>query len=143
MATAKDAELILKLYELRTEPLMRESRAFVASFNPTTAEEMLTVVRGAGTKENAAWRQVMSFWEMAATFVLQDALDPELFAETSSENFYFYAKFTPFFDRFSEATGHPFMPKLGKLIEMYPAMQERYMMMLAVLEARKKQTQAV
>ena len=46
---------------------------------------------------------------------------------------------TPFFEQHAKATGQPFMPKLTKLIEMYPAMQERYTMTLARMEAAKKQ----
>lgn len=139
MASSSDAEIILKLYELRTEETMRESRKLLAGFNPQTIDDVFAVSRAGGTRENAAWRQVLSYWEMAASLVLHDALDPDLFLDTNGENFFYYAKMTPLFEEYSKATGQPFMPKLTKLIEMYPAYQERYMMMLARQSAQKKQ----
>jgi hypothetical protein len=139
MATAADAELILKLYELRTEAGMREARNFVMGFSPASAEEMIALQRAMGSQKNAYWRQVVSYFEMAAAFVLRDALDPELFLDTINENFFYYAKFTPFFEEYAKAIGQPFMPKLTKLIEMYPAMQDRYTMMLARAQVRSKQ----
>ncbi len=139
MATPTDAELILKLYELRTEATMRESRHVLAGFSPQSVDEILTVVRGMGTRENAAWRQVISYWEMAAALVLHGTLDAELFLDTNGENFFYYARMTPFFEEFSKATGQPFMPRLTKLIETHPAYQDRYTMVLARMGAAKKQ----
>ena len=44
LATPADAEIILKLYELRTEAVMREARAWITGeFWPTTAEEFFAV----------------------------------------------------------------------------------------------------
>ena len=139
MATATDAELILKLYELRTEGGMREARNFVMGFNPANADEMIALQRAMGTQNNAYWRQVVSYFEMAAAFVLRGALDPDLFLDTINENFFYYAKFTPFFEQYAQEIGQPFMPKITKLIETYPAMQDRYTMMLVRMQALSKQ----
>jgi hypothetical protein len=139
MASSSDAEIILKLYELRTEATMRESRMILGDFNPQSIEDVFAISRARGTRENAAWRQVISYWEMAAALVLNDALDADLFLDTNGENFFYYAKMTPFFEEYSKATGQQFMPKLTKLIEMYPAYQDRYTMMLARQAAQKKQ----
>ena len=139
MATPQDAQLILELYKIRTEGTMRESRALMASMKFDSYEDVQAIQRAMGTRENAAWRQVISYWEMAAAFVLHDSLDADLFLDTNGENFFYYARMTPFFEQYAKATGQPFMPKLTKLIEMYPAMQERYTMTLARMEAAKKQ----
>jgi hypothetical protein len=139
MATPQDAQLILELYKLRTEATMRESRAMMGTVKFESYEEIQAIQRAMGTRENAAWRQVISYWEMAAALVLHDSLDADLFMDTNGENFYYYAKMTPFFEQVVKATGGPFMPKLTKLIEMYPAMQEKYAMTLARLTAAKKQ----
>ena len=49
MATAADAELILKLYELRREPRMRQARQWAMhEFNPKTLDELLAVQRDFG-----------------------------------------------------------------------------------------------
>ena len=135
MATATDAELILKLYELRTEATMRVARKFVAGFNPASFDEL----RGLHGDQEAYWRQVVSYWEMASALVLHGALDADLFLDTNGEPFFYYAKFTPFFEEYLKSTGQPFMPKFGKLLEKYPAMQQRYTAMLARIDAAKKQ----
>jgi hypothetical protein len=138
MASAKDAELILKLYELRTEATMRAARKFLAGFNPASFDELLALHRDAGSDRNAYWRQVTSYWEMASAFVLHGALDPDLFVDSNGEPFFIYAKFTPFLEDYSKLMGQPFMPKFAKLLETYPAMQEKYAKFLARLQAAKK-----
>src|SRR5665213_1393007 len=100
MATATDAELILKLYELRTEATMRAARKFVAGFNPASFEEFIALHRDAGSDRNAYWRQATSYWEMASALVLHGALDADLFLDTNGEPFFYYAKFTPFFEEY-------------------------------------------
>ena len=40
-ATPEDAKLILKLYDLRREPLMRKAREYVNNFFPQSANEFL------------------------------------------------------------------------------------------------------
>jgi hypothetical protein len=142
MATAQDAGLILKLYELRTEATMRESRQILGGFNPTSFAEIAALQTNATSRENAAWRQVISYWEMAAALVLHGAVDADLFNDVNGENLFIYSKFTPFLEEYAKATGQPFMPKTAKLLEKYPAMQERYAMMLARMNARKKQAGA-
>jgi hypothetical protein len=139
MATPKDAELILELYKLRTEATMRESRDIMAKFQPTSFAEIQALQRAAGSRENAAWRQTISYWEMCAALVLAGTLDAELFLDTNGENFFYYARMTPYFEEYSKASGQPFMPKLTKLIETNPAYQQRYTMMMARMEAQKKQ----
>jgi len=79
LATPADAEIILRLYELRTEALMREARAWMTGeFWPTTAEEFFTVASNPGNPHNAFFRQVTTYWEMAAAMVLHGAVSAEL-----------------------------------------------------------------
>jgi hypothetical protein len=97
LATNGDAQLILKLYELRTEERMRTARRWVtAEFWPQSAQEVLTLLRATDTEQNAYLRQVMSYWEMAAAFVLHGALDADLFLACNSENLFILAKLHPF-----------------------------------------------
>ncbi len=95
-ATAADAELILKLYDLRREAVMRKARDSVANFWPQSAEEILQVAQAFGSEQNAYFRQVVSYWEMAASLVLKGALSEELFLESNSEMVFVFAKFQPF-----------------------------------------------
>ena len=72
MATAADAELVLKLYEMRREDTLRRARRFlVFDFHPKTLEELRAVSRDIRAENNAYWRQALSFWEMAAALVLR------------------------------------------------------------------------
>ena len=139
MANVSDAELILKLYELRTEEKMREARNFVVQFKPASFDDVARVQREFGSPENAQWRQVLSYWEMVASFILHEVLDAELFLDTNNEPFFIYAKFSPYLEEWTKAFGQPFMKHTAKMIETYPAMQERYTMMLARMEAMRKQ----
>ena len=68
MSTAVDsANLILKLYELRREETMRKAREFVFGFDPKSAQEYMA---GDDGPEQRLYRMVTSYWEMAASFVV-------------------------------------------------------------------------
>ena len=96
-ATALDAQIILQLYELRRETEMRKARNFIsAEFWPETAEDTLRIARSYPSPENTWLRQVTSYWEMAAAFVLRGALHERLFFDASGEMYCVYAKFRPF-----------------------------------------------
>ncbi|RZU42781.1 DUF4760 domain-containing protein [Edaphobacter modestus] len=121
MATASDAELILKLYEMRREETLRRSRRFmVFDFQPKTLEELRAVSRDVGSQHNAAWRQVLGYWEMAASLVLRGALDPDLFLDSNGEGILIYAKFHHFHAETEKQSGHPFMRHTAALIERFP-----------------------
>ena len=127
MATATDAELILKLYELRRDELLRKARRFlIFDFNPKTLDELRAVSRDVKSDKNVYWRQGLSFWEMAATLVLHNTLDPELFLESNVEGILLYAKFHHFHAETEKQSGNKFMKQTAALIERYPSAKERY-----------------
>ncbi len=127
MATAADADLILKLYDLRREETLRKARRFlVFDFNPKTLEELRAVTRDTKSEYNPHWRQAMSFWEMAASLVLRGALDADLFLDTSVEGILIYAKFHHWHAETEKQSGNPFMGKTAELIAKYPAAKARY-----------------
>jgi hypothetical protein len=127
MATAADAELILKLYELRQEETLRKARRFlVFDFNPKTVEELRVVSRDTKSEYNPYWRQAISFWEMATSLVLRGAIDPELFLDSSLEGILLYAKFHHFHAETEKQSGNPFMGKTAELIAKYPSAQARH-----------------
>ena len=97
MATHHDAELILKLYDLRRESEMRKARTFLGfEFWPNSAEDFAKGPSVPGSDANRYWRQGISFWEMAAQLALHGSLDEALFLDTAGEMFFFFAKFKPF-----------------------------------------------
>ena len=108
--TSKDAELILRLYELRREPELRKARNwFLVTFWPETAADYQKVEMSLGSQENNWLRQVVSYWGMAAALVLHGTLDRELFLEPacSGEMFFYFAKVSPFLEELREKTQNP------------------------------------
>jgi hypothetical protein len=96
-ATAADAQVILQLYDLRRDPEMRKARHFMsAEFWPESAEDTLRIARAYPSPQNTWLRQVTSYWEMAASFVLRGAVHEGLFFDSSGEMYCVYAKFRPF-----------------------------------------------
>lgn len=104
-ATATDAELILKLYDLRREAEMRKARHWwTTTFLPQTAEDVLKISSNMGSQENNWFRQVSGYWTMAASLVEHGALDRDLFLEPSisGEMFLIFAKVKPFLKELRE-----------------------------------------
>jgi hypothetical protein len=127
MASAADAELILKLYELRQEETLRKARRYlVFDFNPKTVEDLRVVSRDTKSEHNPSWRQAISYWEMAVSLVLRGALDADLFLDSSVESILLYAKFHHFHAETEKQSGNPFMGRTAELIAKYPAATARY-----------------
>jgi hypothetical protein len=106
-ATADDAKLILKLYDLRREPVMRKARDFVNNFFPQSADEFLQLMQAWGSDQNAYLRQVLSYWDMAASLVLRGALHEELFLDSAGEMLFNFSKIQPFLGEIRERMGAP------------------------------------
>ncbi len=109
-ATAQDAELIMKLYDLRREAEMRKARNwFVVDFWPQSAEELIKVASAFPSQENSWIRQVGGYWDMAASFVVRGALSEDLFLEPgcSGEMFFVFAKIRPFLKEFRDKFNNP------------------------------------
>ena len=99
LASGEDAGLILRLYELRREATMRAARHWVvAEFWPDSAAEVLAIYKDFGSQHDQYLRQVMSYWEMAASFVTRGALDGDMFFECNTECTFLLAKFQPFLE---------------------------------------------
>ena len=94
-----DADLILKLYDLRREPVMRESRSAMVAFAPKTFEELLAVTQP-GHANNAAFRQVSSYFEMAYGFAKHGVIPADFLAESTAEGLILFAKVAPHLERF-------------------------------------------
>ena len=107
--TYADAELILKLYDLRREAEMRKARNWWLGFWPNSADEILKVATALGTQENEWLRQVGGYWEMAASFVLHGTLNRALFLEGSfsGEMFVIFGKIEPFLKELREKMQNP------------------------------------
>ena len=92
MGKQEDADLILKLYDLRRETVMREARNWWFTFNPTSIQDVMTVMTG---EHSGYMRMVLSYWDMACALVLSGAIDEELFNTTNGEQMVVYMKIEP------------------------------------------------
>lgn len=138
MANHHDAEIVLKLYDLRREEKMRAARNFMAGeFWPTSADEVVKLMQDFGSEKNAYFRQVTSFWDMAATLVHRGAVDSDLFSDWSGEMFFIFAKLHPFVDEVRKQMDAPkWMHNIYSYFDSKPEYQAKF-------DAFKKRTAAM
>ena len=91
----ESADLILKLYDLRREEVMRKAREwYTKQFHPESAQDVVNTLRG---EHSAYFRMVTSYWEMAASFVNGGVIDWKMFMEANpGEPVNVFAKLYPF-----------------------------------------------
>ena len=100
----ESAQLILKLFETRRDPLLREARQwYISEFHPKTFEEFVAVTSG---PRNASHRMVIGYWDMAASFVTFGAIDAEMFRVANGEIVATFAKIEPFIAKLREVSGY-------------------------------------
>jgi hypothetical protein len=143
-ATPTDADLILKLYDLRREPTLRKARDFMATqFWPQNYGEFRAVAMALGTEHNAWFRQVWSYWDMACALVLNGTINEDLFFKTNAEPYFFYAKFKPYIEHVRKELNHPeFMAHTEELATKSPEARERVERLEAQIRARTSQNAA-
>ncbi|HTR39209.1 MAG TPA: hypothetical protein VMH80_25210 [Bryobacteraceae bacterium] len=104
--THHDAELILKLYELRREDRMRKARNWLAGYKVGTLAEHQAACPP-GSDADASFRMVTSYWDMAASFVTSGALNQELFLQSGGELLFIWTKISPLVEETRKALGMP------------------------------------
>jgi len=119
-----DANLALRLYELRRDPEMRKARAFVGSLAGKPWEEVEPVLSH-GHPENAHFRQATSYWEIVASFVNRGIFHPDTYLDACGEGLFTYWTFRPHVERI-RATGRPrFLLQTERLVADHAAARER------------------
>ena len=123
MSTAVDsANLLLKLYELRREPTMREARNFMFSFDPKSASDYMAGIMG---PNSAHIRMVMSYWDMACGFVVNGAIDAKMFDDANGEHIIAYGKVEPFIGELRQMMGPSVFKNLEQVCASAPGGIER------------------
>ena len=108
MGKHDDADLILKLYDLRREATMREARNWFFSFNPTSAADYMEAMMG----PNSGYvRMVISYWDMAASLVNNGAIDEQMFNDANGEHLFVFAKIEPILAELRQQWNQPEMLK--------------------------------
>jgi hypothetical protein len=131
MATPQDADLIIKLYELRREKKMRIARTFfISEFFPQNVQDVQALFTDVKHPEyNAYFRMMTSYWDMAAAMVNHGALDRDLFYDTNGEFFGVWAKIGDFIADLRVMFGPHFLVNLEKLVADHPNGEERVKLM--------------
>jgi len=105
LATPADAEIILRLYQLRTEAEMRKARAWMTGeFWPATAEEFFAVSTNPADPHSAWFRQVITYWEMAAAMVLHGAVSASCLLTATRRDSFCWPSLLPSWKRFERRT---------------------------------------
>jgi hypothetical protein len=147
MSKHEEADLILKLYELRREPTMRTARDwYFLEFNPESVEDFNKALF---SEHSGHVRMVATYWDMAAALVNQGAISMELFNETNGEHISVFSKLEPFLEELRASMSPQFLVNLEKLIDATPngrqrsaAARERVKGIRAQVEARRNRAAA-
>lgn len=103
----QQAELILKLYEVRREEVMRKARGFIGGeFLPQSADDLIAQV-SAGDQRSGFILQVYGYWDMLSAFVIHGALSEPLVYDTCQEMYFQYSKIQPYLEGFREKMNLP------------------------------------
>ncbi|HEX8986179.1 MAG TPA: hypothetical protein VF767_12115 [Bryobacteraceae bacterium] len=142
MSKQEEADLILKLYDLRREETMRKARDwYFLEFNP---ESKADIDRAMFSEHSGHLRMVLSYWDMAAALVNHGAISKELFHDTVGEHLGTFSKVEPFLAEARADYGPQFLANLEKLIDATPdgrkrlgAIRERMKVVRAQVAARR------
>lgn len=137
----EDANLILRLYELRREEVMRKARRWFIGFTPESTEDFQKVF--ADPESSAYFRMVTSYWDMAASFVNNGAIDTQMFHDANLEHFAVMSKVEPFLPQLRQMWNMPrYLGHLEKLVMGVPDAKERLAQIRERMKARQQQQQA-
>ena len=98
-----DADLILKLYDLRSEAAMRESRNTInAKFWPRNADEALAIT-AMDHPLNNAYSQTSGYWEMVYGIARNGIVPADFLVENNAEGLLLFARVEPYVERLRQA----------------------------------------
>jgi hypothetical protein len=140
MSIQAQADLVLKLYDLRREPLMRQARDwFTIEFAPESADD----VRKAMFSEHSGHlRMVTSYWDMAAALVNHGAISLDVFNDTNGEHFVVFSRYEPILAEVRAMFGPQFLASLEKLVDATPNGRERSAMVRERMKAIRSEVMA-
>jgi hypothetical protein len=140
----ESAKLILQIFEMRRETVLREARNwFLREFNPETVDDVKAALAG---PHNPHVRMVTGYWDMACSLVTHDAIDREMFLDANTEVFATFAKVQHLLPEIRQiAAGPGFAKHIEQVVMSVPGIEERLEMLrqrFRTMAAAAKQTQA-
>jgi hypothetical protein len=115
-----DAELLLRLYELRREEKLRQAREwFMREFYVQSLEESRQRFPS-GSQENTYYRMVTSYWEMVASIVNHGLIKEDFFFENTGEIWIVWQRIKPLAPALRETSKNPlYWKNLESLCEKF------------------------
>jgi hypothetical protein len=132
MEKHNDTMAILKLYELRRDEQLRAARQwYFSKFAPASAMDIVALYRG-GERASANFRMITSYWDMAASLVLNGGIDRKMFLDSGTEYVFVYAKVADYLEEVRDLFREPdFLIHLERLVRSMPDAE-------AKIESRKR-----
>jgi hypothetical protein len=123
MSKQDEASLILKLYELRREEVMRKARDwFFRDFHP---QSMADFNNAMFSEHSGHLRMVITYWDMAAALVNNGAISLEMYNDSNGEHIGVFSKIEPLLGEIRAAYAPQFAANLEKLIDATPDGRKR------------------
>ncbi len=123
MSKYESANLILKLYDLRREAVMREARNWFFTFNGKSMQDVMETMMG---EHSGHFRMVISYWDMACSLVNNGAIEEQMFNEANGEHLFIYMKIEPLINEMRAMFNNPdFLKNLEALVKRMPNIDER------------------
>lgn len=143
MSKQDEASLILRLYELRREQVMREARNwYFREFHPQSMADFNNTMF---SEHSGYLRMVVTYWDMAAALVNNGAISLELFDDSNGEHIGVFSKIEPLLGEIRAAYSPKFAANLEKLIDATPDGRKRVAAVreqMKAIRARMAQGQA-
>jgi hypothetical protein len=131
-----DADLVLKLYDLRRESVMRESRHAVNTQDwPRSADEA-TAVLGRDHPLHTAFSQTANYWEMVFGMARHGIIHPDFLVENNGEGLFLFARAEPYLAAIRQAGS----PRWFRNAEWIVANCRTAQLMMEDIRGRIKQT---
>lgn len=133
----RDGLLALWLYQIRGEESLRKARDMMSELLSASFEDIRPLLDYAHP-QNSFLRQVVGYWEMAASFVVRGILHPDVYLDTCEEGLFTYAVLEEHLPKIREIRPN-FFTKTDAVIQDQPRVKGRLMEVRArIFRARDK-----
>jgi hypothetical protein len=123
--THADADLLLRLYEMRREPELRRARQwFLTEFRGEDWTE-IKLRYLTHSDEDRRFRMTTSYWEMVGTLVNRGVLHPDLFFDHTGEDIVTWERCKPWIAAARADIRPTYLYQFERLVEAHQAYRQR------------------
>lgn len=125
-AAHEQADLQVKLFDLRREPRLRQARDwFNKNYIANTFEEAMRIAP-MGSEAGTSWMMVVSYWDQVCAYLNHGLLHEDLFFETNGEFFFVWERVKPTIEEGRKRFSSPlFLANLEKAANRFEAWMEK------------------